>query len=168
DDPGWPRTLHVEWAGGADHPRPRRSHRRPPRRCHPARLPLGPGRRCRPDRLRGRVRGRRELHRAGPPRLTPMATIKRTVLGTSDRIDLCRGFALFPLSVHDKRALQFGSHTSRTLLSLHPEVLAWRFNAHAGYSFSAGVCGPAFALRFEAEGETTGNQVRLKITNDET
>jgi hypothetical protein len=92
--------------------------------------------------------------------------IPKTVLGTSDPIDICKGFNLF--AGNNARALQLGFHTSRTLLQTKPQLLAWRLNIEAGYNFFAGVCGPAYALRFEAEGQTSGNTIELNITNDET
>jgi hypothetical protein len=95
-----------------------------------------------------------------------MANIPRTVIGTSDPVDICKGFNLF--AGGNARALQLGFHRSQILLSTNPQILAWRFNVEAGYNFFAGVCGPAYALRFEAQGQTTGDQIRLNITNDET
>lgn len=98
-----------------------------------------------------------------------MAIIRKTTLGTSDPIDICQGFALFKGGTpREARALQLGFHTSRTLLKTNPQVLAWRFNVDAGYTLFAGVCGPAYALRFDVEGETTGDKIALKVTNDET
>lgn len=94
-----------------------------------------------------------------------MASINRTILGTSDPVDICRGFALF---ASNARALQLGFHTSRTLISTNPQILTFRFNIDAGYNFFAGICGPSYALRFAAQGQTTGNQIRLNITDDET
>jgi hypothetical protein len=98
-----------------------------------------------------------------------MAIIRKTTLGTSDPIDICDGLALFKSGTpREARALQLGFHSTRTLLKTNPQVLAWRFNVDAGYTVFAGVCGPAYALRFDVEGETTGDKISLKVTNDET
>src|SRR5438105_593608 len=94
-----------------------------------------------------------------------MATIKPTVIGTSDPIDLCKGFYLFDGG--SKRVQQLGYRTSRSLLETNPELLAWRFEMDAGFTFFAGVCGPGYAIRFEAEGETSGDEIQLNVSNDE-
>jgi len=94
-----------------------------------------------------------------------MPTINRTVIGTSDPVDICKGFALF---AHNARAIQLGYNVTKTLIAANPQVVAWRFNVDAGYSIFAGVCGPSFAFRFDAQGQTTGDRISLNITNDET
>lgn len=94
-----------------------------------------------------------------------MAVISRTVIGTSDPVDICRGFALF---ASNARAIQLGYNVQKTLLAMNPQIAAWRLNVDAGYKFFAGVCGPAYALRFEASGTTTGDRIALDVTNDET
>jgi hypothetical protein len=92
--------------------------------------------------------------------------IPKTVLGTSDPIDICEGFALF--AGNNARALQLGFQQSRTLLQTNPQLLAWRLNIDAGYHVFAGVCGPAFAMRFDAAGQTSGQKITLDISKDET
>ena len=80
-----------------------------------------------------------------------MPTINRTTIATSDPIDICRGFNLFKGgSLRDATALQLGVTSSRTLLAANPQIAAWRASFDAGYHFFAGVCGPAYAIRFDA------------------
>jgi len=92
-------------------------------------------------------------------------TINRTIIGTSDPIDICKGFALF---AHGARAIQLGYNVNKTLIAANPQVVAWRFNLDAGYTFWAGVCGPAYAFRFAAQGQTSGDRITLNVTDDET
>src|SRR5262249_48284055 len=95
-----------------------------------------------------------------------MTNIAKTRLGTSDPINLCKGFYLF--AAGNQRALNLGFQSGKTVFAVSPQILAWKFDASAGYNFFMGVCGPAWAVLFQAEGQTSGNQIRLNITNDET
>jgi hypothetical protein len=94
-----------------------------------------------------------------------LANIPKTVIGTSDPPDICDGFYLF---ANNKRAFPLGLQTGQTLLAISPQILAWIFNASAGYNVFIGQCGPSYALRFDAQGQTSGNQITLNVSNDAT
>src|SRR5438045_4159418 len=95
-----------------------------------------------------------------------MANIPTTKLGTSDPINICEGFNLF--AGNNAPGLDLGFQSGKTLFAISPQILAWIFDASAGYNFFMGVCGPSWAILFDAAGETNGNQLQLNITNDET
>jgi hypothetical protein len=94
-----------------------------------------------------------------------LANIPQTVIGTSDPPNICDGFYLF---ANNKRAFPLGLQAGKTLISISPQILAWIFNASAGYKVFIGQCGPSYALRFDAQGQTAGNKVTLNVSNDET
>jgi hypothetical protein len=94
-----------------------------------------------------------------------VATITKTTIGTSQPIDICHGFALFPFGTV-RAGITEGSQAA-TWLNVQPQILAWRLGVSAGWSLLAGMCGPAYAILFDAEGHTEGQTVQLAITNDE-
>lgn len=93
-----------------------------------------------------------------------MATIANTDLGTSDPVDICKGFALFP-SGAARAGIQVQGDT-RTLFHTAPQIVVWKFNALATYGLFFGVCGPAYGVKFDAEGETDGDSLTLTVAND--
>jgi hypothetical protein len=94
-----------------------------------------------------------------------VANIPDTVIGTSDPPNICTGFYLFE---DNKRAFPLGITAGQTLIAISPQILAWIFNASAGYKVFIGQCGPSYALRFNAQGETSGNEITLNVSNDAT
>jgi len=97
-----------------------------------------------------------------------MATaISRTILGTSDPLDLCQGFAAFPKLGTLRAAVSSFGTGSTALLNASPQVLGSRLSVFAGYDFLFGICGPSYAIKFAAEGETTGDELDLAISEDE-
>jgi hypothetical protein len=92
-----------------------------------------------------------------------MATIANTDLGTSDPVDICKGFGLFGDAV--RAGIQVEGDT-RTLFHVDPQIIAWRFNTLATYGLFFGMCGPAYGIKFEAQGETEGDKLTLAISDD--
>ena len=92
-------------------------------------------------------------------------------IGTSDPINLCDGFALFP-GIGTARAGVAENNQSTTVLNTHPTILLWRFSAKAGYTLFMGVCGPAYALLFSVPelqwSDVAGQQqVRMRVSGDD-
>jgi len=92
-----------------------------------------------------------------------MATIAMTDLGTSDPVDLCKGFGLFGDNV--RAGIQVEGDT-RTLFHTDPQIIAWRFNTLATYGLFFGMCGPAYGIAFQAQGQTEGDKLTLTISDD--
>lgn len=95
-----------------------------------------------------------------------MATIPSTVLGTSDPVDLCKGFALFP-NLGTIRAGISVQDTSKPLFRIAPNLLLWKINANASVGIRFGICGPAYGFRLNAQGSTTGNTINLALDGDQ-
>ncbi|RYG38377.1 hypothetical protein EON81_03855, partial [bacterium] len=94
-----------------------------------------------------------------------MANIPDTVLGTSDPVDLCKGFALFP-GLGTARAGIQANNTSKSLFSASPQFLMWKFNANANYGIYMGICGPSYGFRYDATGSTSNGTLTLNVAND--
>ena len=91
-------------------------------------------------------------------------------IATSDPLDLCQGFALFPGI--DARAGTAINNQGTTVLNTDPTVLLWKFSAKAGYTLTMGVCGPAYALLFSVPAlqwsDAAGQQqVRMQVSDDD-
>ncbi|RYG46826.1 hypothetical protein EON79_09075 [bacterium] len=94
-----------------------------------------------------------------------MANLPSTVLGTSDPVDLCKGFALFPALGTIRAGIQTGNST-KSLFNVSPQVLMWRFNANASYGIFMGICGPAYGFRYEAQGSTDNGTLTMNVSDD--
>jgi hypothetical protein len=94
-----------------------------------------------------------------------MANIPKTVLGTSDPIDICCGFYLF---ANDKPAPRLAYETGWIqILDVNPQVLAWILHFKTRFNLTVGACGPSYGVRFQVDqGTTGGNQVHLQVSND--
>ena len=106
------------------------------------------------------------------PSTLAMGTIARnTIIGTSDPADICKGFALFPVGTI--RAGIESSDKAKTLLDLTPKILLWRLNFSVMYELFVGMCGPAYAIRFDVpslEWDNTSDgqqQVTMGLENDD-
>ncbi|CAN5442650.1 hypothetical protein BH11ARM2_BH11ARM2_25650 [soil metagenome] len=95
-----------------------------------------------------------------------MATIASTTLGTSDPVNLCEGFALFPALGTVRAGIQV-NNTSKPLFSASPQFLMWKFNADASYGIYFGICGPSYGFRYDAQGSTSNGTISLSVANDQ-
>jgi hypothetical protein len=95
-----------------------------------------------------------------------MATIPSTVLGTSDPVDLCKGFALFPAIGNPRIGISV-SDSTKPLFSVSPSLLVWKLNAQASFGIRFGICGPAYGFRLNAAGSTSGQNLSLNLSNDQ-
>ena len=89
--------------------------------------------------------------------------IPRTILATSDPIDICEGFALFPAM----GTVRAGVSDRKTLFNERGGGPGFDYDCSFGYSFFAGMCGPAYAVRFQAQGETDRDRIFLEVSEDE-
>lgn len=97
-------------------------------------------------------------------------TIKETKIGTPDSgtggLNLCTGVPLFPpfptiplgWQTKNAGALHIGKRF---------KILVVRVSAEASFGLQAGLCGPSYALRFNAEGEVEDGVLTLTIEEDE-
>lgn len=97
-----------------------------------------------------------------------MAEIPKTVIATSDPLNICSGFALFPKS----DTLRFGSVLSETktgtIFDLKDiPILVLRLNANAKYEVFYGFCGPAYAIKLDLEGAAENGTLVLTAGEDE-
>jgi hypothetical protein len=97
-----------------------------------------------------------------------MPNIPRTTLGTSDPVNICKGFALFPQIGTLRAGVQLGNTTGTIFNVPSTNLLAFRFALNASYSFFLGVCGPAYGIRFDADGSYDNNTISLQVANDQT
>jgi hypothetical protein len=93
-----------------------------------------------------------------------MANISKTELATSDPLDLCKGFALFPNGA--ARAGISSGNTAATVMSKSAKITAWKGSFSLGYRALVGVCGPSYAVKFALEGEASGKQLDLRVSED--
>jgi len=91
--------------------------------------------------------------------------IPKTVLGTSDPVDLCKGFALFP-KLGTVRAGVTAFDRSTKLFDVQPQILAWRLRLFVDTKILMGVCGPSYGIKFAAQGTSSGDSLTVKITED--
>ncbi len=94
-----------------------------------------------------------------------MVDINRTELATSDPLDLCKGFALFPSIGAVRAGISSGSHGG-TILHKSAHILVLRGNFSFAYEVLLGVCGPSYAVKFDLEGSGEGKQIDMKVSND--
>jgi len=95
-----------------------------------------------------------------------MVDINKTELATSDPLDLCKGFALFPSLGTARAGISSGSHGA-TILSKSASLLVLRGGFSFAYQLLMGVCGPSYAIKFDLEGSSDGKQIDMKVSNDE-
>jgi hypothetical protein len=93
-----------------------------------------------------------------------------TEIGTSDPIDLCDGFALFPVLGIVRAGIQSSAQT-QTIFSDNTTILTWKLAGSAGTQLFAGVCGPSYAILFDAKdlrwSDSDGTQlVEATLSND--
>lgn len=96
-----------------------------------------------------------------------MTDIPRTRLGTSDTPgDICKGaFALFPAAGAARAGASF-ARKDKTFFSANPHLGVLRLQSAATMTFLAGVCGPSYAVRYEVEGEASGDSLTLSVLDD--
>ncbi len=95
-----------------------------------------------------------------------MANIARTRIGTSDPVDICKGFYLFGSGV----SLGFapGLTNDLNIFNKKTQVAAWKFFLRTQVQLTAGLCGPAYGTVFDVQGSTTDPDVKLTISNSQT
>lgn len=91
--------------------------------------------------------------------------IPSTTLATSTPLDICQGFPLFPEQGTIRAGISQESD-SQSLFDFSPQILCWIVNASAGYDLDLGICGPAYAITFEAEGQQQGSTLSLTLSED--
>jgi hypothetical protein len=94
-----------------------------------------------------------------------MATIPKTELATSDPLDLCKGFAIFPQIGAVRAGVSSGNKTG-SVFSKSAKIVAWRGSFSLGYRALVGVCGPSFALKFALEGRAQERELDVRVTDD--
>lgn len=95
-----------------------------------------------------------------------MVDIKKTELATSDPLDLCKGFALFP-NLGTVRAGISSGGKSRNILSKSAHILVLKGDFRFSYELLMGVCGPSYAIKYDLEGTGSGKRIDMKVSNDE-
>jgi len=95
-----------------------------------------------------------------------MTKINKTLIATSAPISVCKGLALFP-QIGTSRAGVSASGTTGSIFSTKDTLLLWRLTADAGYDVFMGLCGPAYAVEMDVEGEADKGQVELTVSGDE-
>ncbi|MBS2034500.1 hypothetical protein JST97_05920 [bacterium] len=59
-----------------------------------------------------------------------------------------------------------GAAANGTIFSVAPTILAWNFQASTGWTFFAGLFGPALTFNLTVEGSTNGDQLALNVSRD--
>lgn len=96
-----------------------------------------------------------------------MAEITNTKIATSDPLNLCNGFALFP-KLTTARLGYVGSGIAGKIFSFENQnLLLFRLSVNAKYEAVVGVCGPAYAMEMEVEGSTDNGELTLTVEGDE-
>ena len=97
-----------------------------------------------------------------------MLEIPRTVIATSDPLNLCDGFSLVPKSESDRRSKGVSHTIAGTVFELNNiNLLLFRLGANAKYEVYMGFCGPAYAIKMECEGTAENDKLELTIGEDE-
>lgn len=96
-----------------------------------------------------------------------MATIAETRISTSADGSICTGLPIWPSIGTLSLGMYSGNQPKNYLVNVSPKILWFRFTASLFYEFFAGLCGPAFAVSMNLEGETTGNSLSLTVSDDE-
>lgn len=96
-----------------------------------------------------------------------MATIAETRISTSADGTLCTGLPIWPSIPTLDLGMFSGNQPKNYLVNARPKILWFRFTASLFYEFLAGICGPAFAVSMNLEGETTGHSLSLTVNDDE-
>lgn len=93
-----------------------------------------------------------------------MATIPITDVGTSRPADICHTNAQ-PLIWPGN--LKLGVKRSGPIWNGDWTILAFKIKLNVGYQFFLGVCGPGWGACMKLEGETTGDNISLAVTDDQ-
>lgn len=97
-----------------------------------------------------------------------MLEIPKTVIATSDPLNLCNGFALFPTSESQRRSKGVSETKAGTIFDLENiSIIVLRFSANAKYEVNMGFCGPGYAIKMECEGKSQNNVLELTVKDDE-
>ena len=94
-----------------------------------------------------------------------MTQINNTLLATSQPMDLCKGFALFPKLGAVRAGISSGD-SGGVLLRKHRQILALRGGFSFSYEVLLGVCGPSYAIEFNLEGTGSGKSIDMKVSGD--
>lgn len=95
-----------------------------------------------------------------------MALIPSTLLGSSNPVDICKGFALFPTIGTTRAGITSGLNNTPLLDTEPITVLTFRTTVNCGGGFFVGLCGPAYGIAFNAAGTFSNTALQLAITND--
>lgn len=95
-----------------------------------------------------------------------MVDINKTELATSDPLDLCKGFALFPGLGAARAGISSGGK-SAVILKKSANLLVLKGDFSFSYEVLMGVCGPSYAIKYDLEGTGSGKQIDMKVSNDE-
>ena len=92
-----------------------------------------------------------------------MADIARTRIGTSDPVDICKGFFLFGGGV----SLGFnpGLANDLTIFNKRTQMAAWKLFLRSQVQLTSGLCGPSYGTVFDVRGSTTGQSITLTQSN---
>ena len=97
-----------------------------------------------------------------------MALIPQTLLATSDPVDICRGFALFP-GLGTARAGISTAAPANTIIDIaRTEVIAFAFSLGVSFSVQLGMCGPAYGHLMQVQGAFDQFGIELLIFRDQT
>ncbi len=94
-----------------------------------------------------------------------MTQINNTLLATSQPMDLCKGFALFP-TLGTLRAGISEGFSEGVLLNKNSHILALRGFFSFSYILILGICGPSYAIEFNLEGTGSGKSIDMKVSGD--
>lgn len=97
-----------------------------------------------------------------------MLEIPKTVIATSDPLNICSGFALFPKAGALRRGSVLSETKTGTIFDLkNIPILVLRLNANAKYEVFYGFCGPAYAVKMDLEGAAKNRALELTVAEDE-
>ena len=91
-----------------------------------------------------------------------MSTLNPTLVATSDPVDLCKGFALFP-GLGTARAALSTKGGRYHLLSMAPACPFGRLRVNVDYDVFIGICGPAYGFSADVSGQYDASGVRLTV-----
>lgn len=95
-----------------------------------------------------------------------MAKIEKTRIATSIPLNLCKGLPIWP----SLGAIGIGASSagrSGPLLDTSTQVMWYKFGVGFSYDFFMGICGPAFAVGMDLDGEADGGTLSLNVSEDE-
>jgi hypothetical protein len=97
-----------------------------------------------------------------------MPAVPNTLLATSNPVDICRGFALFPAVGTVRAGVSTSAPFNRVIDIGRTEVVVFAFSLGVGFQVQIGMCGPAYGIAMTVDALYDESRASIGIQRDQT